>query len=241
MYRIGICDDNGAVVKELERYLNEIQEGLEYRSDIHTFTDADDFMDDFEEDSEYDILFLDIELVTCNGIDIAKAVMQKHPETLIIFITAYHQYIYDSFQVRPVGFLEKPIEKDMVEKTLARAIEIMDDLPTFNYSFKGRQYRICLKKIAYLESRERKIVIGQNGGNGADEFYGKLDEIEKEIGSISSYFCRISQSVLINMRYIKAISFTAVTMEVNGKELEFGISRKYKDIVRERYMEFMKK
>ncbi len=240
MYRIGICDDNEEIVKEIEQDLYMLQGALEHKLDIRSFTDAKEFLEDLENEQDYAVVFLDIELGVCNGIDIAKSIAEMRPETMIIFITAYSQYIYDSFQVRPIGFIEKPIKKEVVEETLLRALKAIGDLPTLNYSFKGRQYRILLKKIAYLESKERKIILGKATG-GEEIFYGKMNEIEKEINHISSSFCRISQSIIINMRYVRSINFNTVEVEINGLLQEFGISRRYKEKVREKYMEFVRR
>lgn len=241
MYRIGICDDNAEVVNEVERYLNDIQQTEEYKLDIHSFTEAKEFLEDLEQDLKLDVVFLDIELGTCNGIDIAKTIAETKPEIMIIFITAFHQYIHESFQVRPIGYLEKPITREMVGSTLAKALKALDDMPVLNYSFQGCQYRILLKKIAYLESRGRKIILGKASGGAEETFYGKLDEMEKQINDKSDSFCRISQSVMVNLRYIRAISYTSVTVDVNGMQREFGISRRYKDAVREKYMEYMRR
>lgn len=240
MYRIGICDDNEAVVKEIEQNINMLHGAQEHKLEVCSYTDAKDFLDDLENEQDYAVVFLDIELGKCNGIDIAKLITEKRPETMIIFMTAYSQYIYESFQVRPIGFIEKPIKKEVVEDTLLRALKAIDDLPTLNYSFKGRQYRLLLKKIAYLESKERKIILGKVSGE-EEVFYGKLDEIEKQIDRISGSFCRIGQSVIINMRYVRSISFNTVVVEADGIDKEFGISRRYKDKVQEKYMEFVRR
>ena len=78
--------------------------------------------------------------------------------------------------------------------------------------------------------------------SGQEEaFYGKLDEIEKQINKISNSFCRISQSVIINMRYVRSISFNTVVVEADGIDREFGISRRYKDKVQEKYMEYIRR
>ena len=123
---------------------------------------------------------------------------------------------------------------------MLRALRAIDDLPTLNYSFKGRQYRILLKKIAYLESKERKVMLGKVSGE-EEAFYGKLDEMEEQINRISGSFCRISQSVIINMRYVRSISFNTVVVEADGIAKEFGISRRYKDKVQEKYIEFVRR
>lgn len=240
MYRVGICDDNEGVVKEIENCLGKIQETSEYKLDVRGFTDGKEFFDELESEQDYAVVFLDIELGNCNGIEIAKRIVEKRPEIIIIFITAYRQYIYDAFQVRPIGFIEKPVKTEEIEKVILRAVKAIGDLPVLHYSAKGRQYRILLKKIVYLESRERKIILGKASGE-EEMFYEKLDEIEKKILQVSGSFCRISQSVIINMRYITSINFNAVSVEINGVIKEFGISRRYKEKTREKYMEFIRR
>ena len=241
MYRIAICDDNEEAVREIEKYLYIIKKEMDAKLEIHTFVDSSDFVYDIENERGYDIVFLDIELGVQNGIDIAKEIVEKSAETIIIFITAYHQYIYDSFQVRPIGFIEKPFELELVKTTFIRALKAVDDLPTLNYSFKNSQYRVLLKKIAFLESKSRRIIIGEGRDEDNKTFYGKMDEVEKETCDISTSFCRISHSVIINMRYIREINLNTVAVEVGGCMKEFGISRKYKENVREKYMEFIRK
>lgn len=240
MYRVGICDDNEEVVKKIENCLNLLQGTLEYRLDVRGFTNGKEFLEELENEQDYAIVFLDIELGNCNGIEVAKCIAEKRPETIIIFITAYRQYIYDAFQVRPIGFIEKPVKMEEIEKVTLRAIKAIGDLPVLQYSVKGRQYRILLKKIVYLESKERKIILGRASGE-EEMFYEKLDEIEKKILQVSGSFCRISQSVIINMRYITSINFNAVSVEINGVIKEFGISRRYKEKTREKYMEFIRR
>lgn len=240
MYRVAICDDNEEVVNQIEKHLNIIQNEIDSKIEISKFSDSKDFIYDIETERGFDIVLLDIELGLHNGIDIAKMIVDKRVETIIIFITAYHHYIYESFQVRPIGFIEKPYELDALNETFLRAVQAVDDLPVIDYMFNNSHYRLMLKKIAYFESQSRIIIIGEINGEDEKIFYGKLDDVEKEIGDMSTSFCRISQSVIINMRYIVKINFNTVIINMGEKEKEFGISRKYKESVREKYMNYIR-
>lgn len=57
-------------------------------------------------DTHPDIVFLDIEMNSHNGVELAKEIPE---ETCIIFTTAYSQYALDGFNVDAVDFLHKPI------------------------------------------------------------------------------------------------------------------------------------
>ena len=53
-----------------------------------------------------DIVFLDIEMQSHNGIDLAR---ELPAGTCLIFTTAFSQYALDGFNVDAVDFLHKPI------------------------------------------------------------------------------------------------------------------------------------
>ena len=56
--------------------------------------------------SRPDIVFLDIEMNSHNGIELAKELPEG---TCLIFTTAFSQYALDGFNVDAVDFLHKPI------------------------------------------------------------------------------------------------------------------------------------
>ena len=62
------------------------------------------------------MLFLDIELITTDGIQVGKFIREelKNLETTIIYISSKSSYAMQLFQVQPLGFLIKPLE---VEKS----------------------------------------------------------------------------------------------------------------------------
>lgn len=55
-------------------------------------------------------------------------------------------------------------------------------------------------------------------------FYGKLNNVEKELANSRKYFLRIHQSFLVNYDYITKMNFFNITISMNGKEMELKIS-----------------
>ncbi len=65
------------------------------------------------------LLFLDIQIDSLTGVGIARAL---DPKTLplIVFVTAYHQYALEAFEVSAVDYLLKPFDDDRFHRTIER-------------------------------------------------------------------------------------------------------------------------
>ena len=80
--------------------------------------------------SRPDIVFLDIEMNSHNGVELAKELPEN---TCLIFTTAYASYALDGFNVDAVDFLHKPIFYPRFEKAMEKAkkyIRLSDAQPS---------------------------------------------------------------------------------------------------------------
>lgn len=84
--------------------------------DLCAFTSPVEGMDKIRE-IRPDVVFLDIEMNSHNGIDLAR---QLPENTCIIFTTAYSQYALDGFNVNAVDFLHKPIFYPRFEQAMQK-------------------------------------------------------------------------------------------------------------------------
>lgn len=229
MIYIAILDDENKIRMEMENLLSNIQKTLDVNLKISLFEKAQNLMSEMEE-QVYDIVFLDIELGDDNGIKIAEILKKKYPMVVIAFITGHYQYVYKVFDVRPCGFIRKPLQRDDVEHTLNIALRECDAEAMLKYFNKGRFYKIFLNDIYYITSEKRKIYIRKMGETV--DFYIKIKEIEETLQAQSCNFLRISQSVIINVKYLKEMSYKEVVIETDSKEVTFNISQKYQVQVR---------
>lgn len=71
-------------------------------------------------DKKPDLLFLDIKIGTVNGVELAAAIQEAHPELPIVFVTGFHEYAVQAFELNALDYLVKPIQKDRLRKTIQR-------------------------------------------------------------------------------------------------------------------------
>ena len=78
---------------------------------------------DYLEEHPTDLAILDINMPEIDGIALAIRIRQMHPETEILFLTAYREYAYDAFSVHPAGYLLKPVSLDELKAEISYAFK----------------------------------------------------------------------------------------------------------------------
>lgn len=110
-----IVDDNKRVLAGGLELLTEVMPGPE----IIGFSSASAALR-FAENHEVGIAFVDIELGRTNGLKLCQQLLEKNPQTNVIFLTAYPQYALDAWETEASGFLVKPITEEDVRKQLQK-------------------------------------------------------------------------------------------------------------------------
>jgi DNA-binding LytR/AlgR family response regulator len=72
-----------------------------------------------------DVLFLDIRMPGCSGLEAAQAIAEDWPDDgtpapLVVFVTAYERHALEAFDLAAVDYLLKPIDATRVARTVAR-------------------------------------------------------------------------------------------------------------------------
>lgn len=76
-----------------------------------------------------DVVFLDIEMPGCNGLDLFWRILEIQPDANIVFVTAFSQYALQAFELNSRDYLVKPVQKDRLLKTIARLTDRRSLLP----------------------------------------------------------------------------------------------------------------
>ena len=84
---------------------------------IHRFRHPDDALD-FAKENYADVAFLDVEMVSMNGVELAERLKLHHPDINIIFSTGYGHYRDAAFELHASGYLTKPITSEKVKREL---------------------------------------------------------------------------------------------------------------------------
>lgn len=66
------------------------------------------------------LAFLDIRMPGLTGLDVAAALADVSPQTVVVFVTAYDQYALDAFDKGAVDYLLKPVDPARFRTTVGR-------------------------------------------------------------------------------------------------------------------------
>ncbi len=73
---------------------------------------------EYAKDNTYDIAFLDIEMGSMSGVEVAKQLKIWNPRINIIFVTAYDKYMAQAFKIHASGYLCKPVSVEDIKEEL---------------------------------------------------------------------------------------------------------------------------
>lgn len=138
MIRIAVCDDMREIVEEIDGYISEYQEQNDLRLSVNNFYSAEELWE-FLKTNGCDLIFLDIELGGMNGIELGKRIRGElnDQNVKIIIISAMEGYYKQLFDIQPLNFLLKPIDKTKLFEMLDLTIRLIDKKIIFS-SFKTR-------------------------------------------------------------------------------------------------------
>ena len=68
-----------------------------------------------------ELAILDINMPKMDGIELAARIKQRSPQTAILFLTAYREYAFDAWSVRPSGYLLKPVSLEKLAEEVRHA------------------------------------------------------------------------------------------------------------------------
>ena len=112
--RVVLIEDEPLAAKRLGKLLGEIDPTVEVLAHLESVDQAVTYL---RNNTNLDLIFLDIHLSDGNSFEIFDQVQVDHP---IIFTTAYHQYTLEAFKQNSIDYLLKPIKKEELEKATSK-------------------------------------------------------------------------------------------------------------------------
>lgn len=232
VFYIGICDDEKSTCADLEDMLYENGKIHGIKVDVSVWYTGESLCDFLKRNNKLDILFLDIELISTDGIKIGNFIREEleNIETTIIYISSKSSYAMNLFRIQPLDFLIKPLTSKYIEDVMLRSVKLYERKnQLFEYDTRGYHFKIPYKDIIYFYSQNKKINIVLK--EEEVQFNGKL----KNIANIVPHnFILIHQSYLVNLDFAVECSYELIKMQ-NGALL--SISKPYRKKVREQIMQ----
>lgn len=158
-----------------------------------------------------EVVFMDIEMPGMSGIDCAKEILIRAPDTYIVFSTAHTEYMGDAFEMYAFDYMLKPFKLDRLRGTLARIEDLLskDDEPEKTVK---KLDKLLLKNrdgmsfvdideimLVFREGSRTKIITRRNSYTTGMN----LNVLEQKLAGES--FMRTHKSYIANLKYISEI------------------------------------
>ena len=171
-----------------------------------------------------DIALLDICMPGINGIEAAEAIRKTHPNSVIVFLTAYDEFEYaqKAIRVRALDYLLKPVNKDELVAVLEEGMRLTRE---------GKSHRFDPYEPVPREEQAnlRQAAIKKLISDYVEENYVRdvsLSDVASEMHYSEPHFCKIFKECF-------GKSFTLYLTELRiekSKELLSDITVNVKDV-----------
>ena len=150
-----ICVDDEQLV--LDNFKIRVSDFTQIKS-LHLFVDAKEALE-WAKKNPIDIAFLDIEMGSINGVDLARRLKEIDWDIRIFFVTAYEQYALEAFKVDALGYLLKPYSKQDLQEAFEKAAlmqsrrrnkVVIQTIPNFSVSVDGEKLHVNRAKVEEL-------------------------------------------------------------------------------------------
>ncbi len=223
-----IVDDEPLAIRLIKKHLEHFQQ-FDVVAECENAIDASLVL----QNTNVDLIFLDIQMPEISGIDFLKSL---HKKPNVIITSAYKEYAIDGFDLDVIDFLLKPITFNRffkaINKYLANKNEnASESSPALTKDTNlisrelfikdtNKTYKINPNEIQYIEGMREyiKIYTDQENIITKSSLTSFLEKLPTDI------FLRVHKSFIINTNRVRA--FSASSMEVGNKKIPIGRSYK---------------
>lgn len=238
MITVALLDDDSSFIKRSQKTISTSLHNSqicdnEYR--ILPFTRSDELIE-LSRSKSIDILVLDIHMPEPNGLSVAEHFHAESPDTKIIFLSSYEQYVFYSLRFAPFRFVRKSkLDAELPEAIIGAVTLLCGQNSVLDISTPGSKRTIPLSKIICIEKVKGKNYLDIKCTNEVITVRQNIASVEK--GLNKSQFTKINPGTIVNMKYIHQIKGDKLYLH-SGELLK--ISRRSVDQVKDDYFGYVR-
>lgn len=210
--KLAIIEDEQAHTELLNRYIEMWSQDRGIPVTITPFPSAESFLFTWEEERDFDLLLVDIQMKEMNGMEMARQVREQDPDIAIIFTTGIADYMEAGYEVEAMHYLVKPVSQEKLFTCMDRVLKKDSHEQFLLVKTKDGTLKLSIKSIIYVEAMGHGCMIEfcpQAGRTSQVEIAEGISELEEKFGEPDfvrchrSYLCRIDKIHHINRAWIE--------------------------------------
>lgn len=225
--KIAICDDEPRAINIISASVESIFKELGEEISLETFLSPDELSARLRSRA-FDLIFLDISMPKKDGIAVGKELLQYGSTAELVFVSSRMDRMYDTFAVRPFGFVRKTHFLEDIDEVIRRFADHRNRKEDKRRmaQFKDGQgiVSIDVSKVTYIECVRNTQIFHFEDSKDEHRLYSRMETLEEELKSFG--FIRIHKGYLASAKYIRRFDSKAVTL-TTGEELPIGRSRQH--------------
>ena len=239
MFNIVLCDDNEGYMALFKSMVNK-QFQMIMPDDAMckigaSFGSGTDLLE-YAENHKIDVMFLDIDMPEMTGFEIAKVMSREHSETLIVFMSAYDNFVYESFDYLPFAYMRKEKIAEELPKVSCRIKDKLLEQTRFITLFTAnKEIKVDSKEILFFESRKNYYVTHLINGS-TYSCRGTISNLENETRSFG--FFRTHSAFLVNLEHADRVAEDGYILIGNN---EVPIAQKRAKEFKKAFLEFTRR
>ncbi|MDE7266103.1 MAG: response regulator transcription factor, partial [Lachnospiraceae bacterium] len=204
-----VCDDEEQQIQYLTSLVRDWAENSGRKAVVRPFFSAEEFLFQYEDEKDYDILLLDIEMGNINGVELAKRIREENDGVQIVFITGYPDFIAEGYEVEALHYLLKPVSGEKLNQVLNRAAENLQRKGRVIFLRTAKEVqRIPVDSIVYVEVLSHKLMV--HTLHNVYEVKLPITTMEEMLGE---GFVRCHRSFLAGIAFIDCITKDSVVFD----------------------------
>lgn len=126
MLQIAICDDNIDELSNMIQLINDYRASKNLNCEYAVFPNGFDLIATLEKGKRFDLYCLDIIMPGFMGIEVAKEIRHIDKTAPIIFFTSSPEFALESYSVKAINYVLKPVTQEKLFITLDEVLEQME-------------------------------------------------------------------------------------------------------------------
>lgn len=204
MLKIALCDDDAAVLENIEACVLGCFSKTTQRAEVKTFTKSEHLAASIADGDRFDLYILDVEMPELNGFEVARKLRVYQPDAGIIFLTSHFEFADEGYKVRALRYVQKLKYQQDLPEALSEACLSLEraDTKSLAVLHYGNLTRVLFRDIVYIQKAHRSLSVytteqGMIQDNrGLKELYGVLND---------SRFIFTDRSYLVNIDFARQI------------------------------------